>query len=268
MGQNVLDQPIARGRTAEVYAWETGCILKLFYDWVPPDWMEHEARIGKVISTKDLPTPKLINICTVQGRNGIVYERVDGPSMLRLMGSKPWQIAGLARQLAEVQSRIHSQNGNGLPEMRAKLGRSIQQQEDKLADLKDKVYDALDRLPDGEALCHFDLHPDQVMMSASGPVVIDWSNACQGDPLGDVARSVLMLKVGEPLDASPGMLLLARLARGIFRRTYLKKYLALHPAAQVERINAWLVPVAAARINEKLPGELPHLLRLIREAKG
>jgi hypothetical protein len=29
-----LGQPIARGRTAEIYAWHSGQVLKLFYDWL------------------------------------------------------------------------------------------------------------------------------------------------------------------------------------------------------------------------------------------
>ncbi len=28
-----LDLPIAYGRTAEIYAWQNGQVLKLFYDW-------------------------------------------------------------------------------------------------------------------------------------------------------------------------------------------------------------------------------------------
>lgn len=265
MDQKPLGQYLARGRNAEVYAWEPGQVIKLFYERVSPEAVAHEIEIGRVIAAKTLPTPKMLGSCTVEGRAGIVYERVDGQTMLSLMGQKPWLIPRMGRQLAEVQSAIHRQSGSGLPVLRARLGRTIRRVENLPQELKTKALDALEQLPDGEALCHFDLHPDQVMISPSGPVAIDWENASQGDPLGDVARTMIMTTIGAPLDANLLMLALARLANGIFRRSYFKRYLELNPGAQVERIRAWLVPVAAARLREHIPGEEPHLLRMIRE---
>jgi hypothetical protein len=35
------------------------------------------------------------------------------------------------------------------------------------------------------------------MMSPSGPVVIDWSNACRGDPAVDVALARVLMAAGE-----------------------------------------------------------------------
>ena len=41
-----LTHPIAEGRTAEVFPWETGLVLKLYRDWCPPDWVERELMIA------------------------------------------------------------------------------------------------------------------------------------------------------------------------------------------------------------------------------
>jgi aminoglycoside phosphotransferase (APT) family kinase protein len=60
--------------------------------------------------------------------------------------------------------------------------------------LRDEVAAALARRPHGEAVCHGDLHPGNVIMSPQGPVIIDWIDASRGDPLADVARSVLLLR--------------------------------------------------------------------------
>lgn len=259
-----LDSPIARGRTAEVYAWETGQVIKLFYDWVPPAWLDHEIAIGRVIATKDLPTPKFLGVETIQDRTGILYERVPGESMLALLAKRPWSIPRLARQLAEVQTAIHRQSGSGLDQVRGRLRRTIERVENLPADLRDAALQALNLLPEGETLLHMDLHPDQVMISPTGPVVIDWSNAMQGDPLADVARTTLMLTIGEPLDASPAMLLLARFGRGLLFNTYIRRYFQLNPGARMDQVNAWLVPVAASRLPENLPGEPEKLKRLIR----
>jgi aminoglycoside phosphotransferase (APT) family kinase protein len=56
--------------------------------------------------------------------------------------------------------------------------------------------DALGLLPPvrgGARLCHGDLHPSNVIMSPNGPVIVDWFDSSRGDPVGDVARSSLIL---------------------------------------------------------------------------
>lgn len=40
-----------------------------------------------------------------------------------------------------------------------------------------------------ERLLHRDLHPDNVLLSGRGPVVIDWTNARAGDPALDIAMT-------------------------------------------------------------------------------
>jgi Ser/Thr protein kinase RdoA (MazF antagonist) len=47
--------------------------------------------------------------------------------------------------------------------------------------------------PAGGSLLHLDLHPDNVVLADSGPVVIDWSNATSGPSTLDVATSALIL---------------------------------------------------------------------------
>jgi hypothetical protein len=71
-----LGQPFAVGRTAEIFAWEEGTILKLYRDWCPANWVEHEAHIALVVNQAGIPAPTVGDILSVEGRRGIVYERV------------------------------------------------------------------------------------------------------------------------------------------------------------------------------------------------
>ncbi|TMA37195.1 MAG: aminoglycoside phosphotransferase family protein, partial [Deltaproteobacteria bacterium] len=43
----------------------------------------------------------------------------------------------------------------------------------------------LETLPDGDQLCHGDMHPGNIMLSRRGPMVIDWTNARRGHPAAD-----------------------------------------------------------------------------------
>ena len=74
---------IGQGRTAEIYSWQEGEILKLFYAGCPPGTAEIEMMIGRAIAGRNLPTPKLIGMVEIDGRKGLIFERVEGMSMLK-----------------------------------------------------------------------------------------------------------------------------------------------------------------------------------------
>jgi aminoglycoside phosphotransferase (APT) family kinase protein len=255
MSQVNQEQLIAKGRTAEVYSWQGDHVLKLFYDWCPEAWIKREADISRRVSESSLPTPKFIGLATLDHRQGIIYERVYGPSMLRVISSKPWLLKGQARLLAELHSKIHEQGGEGLPQVRAWLVESIAQTPRLPAELKKKALAALGQLPDGNALCHFDFHPDQVLITAKGPVIIDWMSAFQGDPLADVARTSVLAMLAKAPHMKRLMRTAINAARGVLHKEYLRRYRELHPAVTMEAIRRWMIPVAAARLNEKISGE-------------
>lgn len=52
--------------------------------------------------------------------------------------------------------------------------------------------------------------------------------------------------------------------RKLFLRTYIGHYLELTPGVSRSDIDGWVAPVAAARLDEKIPGEAAALLGLIR----
>jgi len=96
--------PFARGRTAEVFAWQDGQVLKLFFDWVPPVWVETETKASRAVYEAGLPAPAVEGVVEANGRRGIVFERVEGPSMLAEFSSKPWNLVFPGREGAGVRS--------------------------------------------------------------------------------------------------------------------------------------------------------------------
>jgi aminoglycoside phosphotransferase (APT) family kinase protein len=266
MASAVKGQLIAKGRTAEVYAWQDNQVLKLFYDWCPADWIRREVKIGRRLSTTSLPTPKLLDSVSVDGRQGIIYERVEGRSMLRLLTTKPWLVTRLARQFAELHSAIHTHSGDSFVPLRPWLEASITQTESLPPQIKREVLNLLGHFPDGAALCHLDFHPDQVMITPRGLMILDWMTACQGDPLADVARTSVLLTFGQAPYMNRLIRNLIDLLRGAFYRSYLSRYLALHPQVTRAEVEAWMIPVAAARLREDIPGEQQPILEFIRRS--
>ena len=136
------------------------------------------------------------------------------------MGTRPWRVIRLARQFAELHAAIHRHSAEGLPSMKSSLAEALGQLQDFPPALISGLSERLDTLPDSHMLIHLDYNPDQVMLTASSAVVIDWMNAMAGDPAADVAYTFLLLNVGSVPDASRFKLVLINLIRGIFSRAY------------------------------------------------
>jgi aminoglycoside phosphotransferase (APT) family kinase protein len=73
----------------------------------------------------------------------------------------------------------------------------------------------------GDRTVHLDLHPINVLLSADGPVVIDWTNASAGTPGSDVAMTWLVSSCGQ----IPGPRWKAVLFGG-FRRLLMASFIA------------------------------------------
>jgi uncharacterized protein (TIGR02172 family) len=258
---------IGEGRTAQVYAWGPRHALKLYYDWWPPANIEYEARIGRAVHAAGVPCPAVGEIVEADGRHGLVYERVDGPSMSDVLLAEPHRLAELAVTLAELHASMHRPApGSGLPGQRRKLlGRLDRASPSPLPnELKEKVLRMLQGLPDGDVVCHGDLHPSNVLMSSRGPIAIDWENASRGSPASDVARTALLLETAHfYLPGIPGYpSVMDAVAR--FRQLYLQAYCSI-TGADPGLISAWRVPIAAARLHEGIAVEEAYLLGILAE---
>ena len=199
----------------------------------------------------------------IEGRLRIVLERVDGPSMLQVLKSKPWRIGQLSRTLGELHAAIHSCEMPELPSLREELGRGIREVE-LPEETKEAVLRHLEQLPDGNAVCHFDFHPDNILMSSHGPVVIDWANPRRGDPLADVASCSLLLRLAPVPQFMAGQWLIGML-RAWLHSIYLKRYLQLRPGSR-EQMVAWELPLITARLADNIPEERDMLLAFIEKA--
>ena len=110
-------------------------------------------------------------------------------------------------------------------------------------------------------VCHGDFHPDNIMLTSRGPVVIDWMAACSGEPAADVARTVLLLSIGTPTE----MDVVARMMITVMRRLVLNRYKAYYfrdSDLARSRVMDWLPVIAAARLVEGIENETEQLLTL------
>ncbi len=100
-----------------------------------------------------VPVPEVFEV----SGSDIVMERATGPTMLDVMGRRPWTVRKQARLLARLHGLVHQ--APALPELRTPLG---------------------DEDPDNQVVLHRDLHPMNVILTSTGPVIIDWEGAARG----------------------------------------------------------------------------------------
>jgi uncharacterized protein (TIGR02172 family) len=257
---------LAEGRTAEIFEWEEGQVLKLFR----PDWgkdhAEYEHRIARLVNEAGLHAPAVGEMLQVDGRYGMAYEKLEGKSLLWELQARPWRLVRHARLEAALHAAMHKVKIPVLPTLKPVLQRRISQSTQLSQKQRDEILSRLLPLPDGEALCHGDFHPDNVMMTDSGAVVIDWVDAKKGHPLADVARTVLLhTMTGDPGNQPlPGFI---RLFRNRFNDIYLGHYFQLRQGSRDE-LEAWMLPVAAARLAEEVPGEQARLTAYVERKLG
>jgi Ser/Thr protein kinase RdoA (MazF antagonist) len=262
---NGNQQPIAVGRTAEVFPFEDGKVLKLFFPNIPRSWIDKEIDTGRYIQDAQLPVPMVYQRLKLKDREGVVYERIDGPSLLNELVTKPWKAVQYARLLASLHTKVHDVSApknleaqhdwarGGIPETR-KLSKDVQQ----------RVLQLLDSLPSGNQLCHGDFHPGNIIVTQRGPVIIDWMTASKGVACGDVARTSIILEAAKAPKGTP-MRWLLEWVRKFYLATYIKTYFQLRPIEE-NSFTAWRTIMAANFFSDvSLPEEESALMKIVMQ---
>jgi uncharacterized protein (TIGR02172 family) len=241
------------GRTAQVLVWGNNRVLKLFREGFTLSHVQKEEGISRTAFEAGLPVPAVHGVVEVEGRYGIVFDRVDGPLMMEEILTKPGELTYLTELFAEIHAKMHAITVPGLPSQRQKLASQIQSAARLSDEEREAALSALTRLPEGNKLCHGDYHPGNIIMSSRAPVVIDCADGSQGNPHADVARTLLLLQTAEPgwIEDIEQRKTIRRLIQSFPLDIYFKRYREFQPLSQ-EQLDAWRLPLAAARLSEGL----------------
>ncbi|WP_433159964.1 phosphotransferase [Kribbella sp. CA-247076] len=146
-------RPFAAGRDADVYALDGEWVLRRYRNGHP---VRDEADFMRHVAQYDYPVPAVREVAGPD----MVIQRLDGPTLAD---------AAIAGDLTATE----------VGEIHADLHRRLQ------------AIPAPSGTP-GLVVVHGDLHPQNVIATAGGPVVIDWRNAVEGTPAFDVAMTAII----------------------------------------------------------------------------
>lgn len=257
---------IAEGREAEMFDWEDGKILRLGrgeHADAQVNWQEMTLKHAAACGVR---VPRLFGRAEVDGRPGLIMERVPGVDLLTLVGRKPWKVL----EVAGVSSRVHAQMHECVapPEvepLKSRITRLVANRDLVPERVREFVLRELVELPDGDRLLHGDFHAGNIMMSGAEPVVVDWSNVTRGDPSADVARTWMMHQFGS-LPPGTGMMLrvMAAVGRRLLVDSYLRAYRRERPL-DMKLVRRWAFVRAGDRLAEDIAEERPALLRFLKK---
>ncbi|HEX3842458.1 MAG TPA: phosphotransferase [Acidimicrobiales bacterium] len=224
---------LASGREADIFEYGPGLVLRRSRAGRS---LAEEARVMEYVRSQGYPAPAVEEVSD-DGLD-LVMERIEGTDMVSTLSKRPWTIPRQGRVLASLHRQLHELIApDWLPD--APVGR-------------------------GDRLLHLDLHPLNVMIGPQGPVVIDWTGACRGDPAVDVALAWVLMVAGE---VPTGRLLGAVLGRA---RSVLVKSFVGSFDVEADAVRQGLGEVVAWKTLDPhiSPGEQERMRQVVEEFGG
>ncbi|MCW6008789.1 phosphotransferase [Micromonospora sp. CPCC 205371] len=157
---------LGSGREADVFAIDEVRALRRYRNGGD---VTAEAAVMAHVGALGYPVPRVYE---ARGAD-MVLERLSGATMLAAFQAGTMGLDEGAGILADLHRRLHA-----LP---PRLGRRP-----------------------GDRVIHLDLHPENVVLTPTGPVVIDWRNGTEGPADLDVAATAVILAQAA-LDPAPGL---------------------------------------------------------------
>lgn len=255
------------GRTVEVFLWDAKTVLKLGRDPSFSPAFQREA--AALLATTAIPglAPAFHGAVTVDGRPGLLMERLGGTDLLKELEKKPWRVWSTGGELAREHARLHTISAPaGIETARDRIAYRLKS-EAIPDDVRSYALTVLETVPDGQQLCHVDFHPGNLMRADGALKVIDFANACAGDPDWDVAVTLCLLELGEPPPTTPRWM---RLAKKFFRRamlaSYRRRYRKIRPPNPRHAL-AWRTLFLAQRLDDRIPEERGRILEQLSAAQ-
>ncbi|WP_377273123.1 phosphotransferase [Peterkaempfera sp. SMS 1(5)a] len=151
-----IGELVGTGRTADVFALDDGRVLRRYRDGADGTG---ELAVMAHLAEHGYPVPA---VWPGEAANELVMERLSGVTMRQALTDGTIAPERAGEMSAELLRRLHT--------VPARLSANP-----------------------GDRVLHLDFHPENVMLTAEGPIVIDWATTAEGPPGLDSAMTALIL---------------------------------------------------------------------------
>lgn len=151
---------LTRGRTSNVYLLDDTHVVRRLHD---PEGAFRNVDLVQHLNAEQFPTARVVR---AQGPD-LILERLNGATLLQALDVRDVSIADGVRILLDLHDTLHS-----LPLPAPGVAARV--------------------IGSGECVVHLDLHPANVLMTSTGPHLIDWELAGLGPAGLDLATTALV----------------------------------------------------------------------------
>ena len=181
---------LGKGNTAEVYEYAEGKACKLFYEGYPREYVELEFQNACEMYDCKIRITRPFQVISIGKRTGIIYEKIKGETLLKLMQREPEKSEEYLDLLVKLHQDMLKHYSEEILSYKEYLATMVK---NKIADCEE-ILEKINALPEGDCILHGDFHPGNVLMKEDGtPVIIDFMNVCRGPALYDVARTYFLI---------------------------------------------------------------------------
>jgi Ser/Thr protein kinase RdoA (MazF antagonist) len=155
----------------------------------------HEVRMTHAVFAAGGPAPEVLGVVTLEGRFGVVLPRFDGPTLLELTRSGAVTRGQAGAILADLCVAVHkTPPPPDVLSLSDWVGAWLQSSSGRLPQhIATGILALIERLQPGDELSHGDLHPGNVIMTAEGPRLVDWTSPVRAPAAYDLGFSHLIL---------------------------------------------------------------------------
>lgn len=180
---------IGAGMAAKVFSYN-GYAYKCFNNGYPKEWIDYEYNLQQEVVKSGLPIPHYYKS---EFPNSIKMDLINGVSMYDRL-TTDGKDAVMMEMMAWFR-KIHEVKGLNLPGFSKyildKINEAPVSDEQKVC--AKQCYLTVDgEISEFEALCHMDYHFLNVMYTGKDVRIIDWTNAKNGKPIWDYARTYVI----------------------------------------------------------------------------
>lgn len=246
---------IGQGKTAEIYDYDNGKVLKLFYKAFPDEYVKTEYDVSSKLSALYMPVPNAYEIVEYENRKGIIFEKLTGNTLMQDLSKKPWTIKSIVDRMVTVYNEFSRINIDCLRSFKEVLLTQITSAPLLSDTEKELVLSYVKSVSDGNKVCHGDFHPDNIIVNGDDVRVIDWLTAVKGPIEYDIARTYILLTFGTTDNGISGWRKkLMDFGRKALVEEYIRQY-ELKIDRNFENMNKWNIILAAARLSENIPSD-------------
>jgi tRNA A-37 threonylcarbamoyl transferase component Bud32 len=240
-----LEQVIGKRNNKTIYHCDD-TVVKVFDEGYPKSSILNEALNQARVEETGLKIPRVRSVSNVDGHWSISMDYIPGKTLEETMKDSPDRNSELLELFVDLQIDMHSKSAPLLNKLKDKLVRILNNEVDLDASTKYELLTRLDSMPKHTKLCHGDFLPSNIIVTESGPYILDWSHATQGNASADAATTYLKLSLQDPELADSYLKLFCQKSKTSLN--YVQQWLPIVAAQQLPRakdeeiefLNKWL----------------------------